>query len=172
MASCSKNWENCTMCVQDLIQPHVNITAEISKQEVDNFVRLCQIFSKQSSKYFDDCFTRNTLSTVSKTDVPSEILKHNPDFLSSIEKEILNSRMPTVLETRKRYEVEITSRLATYIQKFDPSLKLYPLGSTQYGVQITNANFNLLVSTSEFNLFACAFRLFNCLFLLFSIQMV
>lgn len=149
IAACSKNWEDCTMCVQDLILPHKNITAEITKQEVDNFVRMCQMFAKQLPNCYDECST-TTQATTSKISLPSQNLEQEADFICSIEERISNTRLPAVLETRKHFEEEITSILGTYIQKFDPSLKLYPFGSTQYGVKIANANFNLLITTSEF----------------------
>lgn len=42
-----ENWKNCTMYVQDLIRPGINVTAEVPKKEVDNFQQLCQMFAKQ-----------------------------------------------------------------------------------------------------------------------------
>lgn len=44
METCPENWQNCTMYVQDLVRPEINITAEISKEEAENFQHMCQIF--------------------------------------------------------------------------------------------------------------------------------
>lgn len=40
------NWKNCTMFVQDLVVPGLNITAEMPKEEVYNFQEMCQMFSR------------------------------------------------------------------------------------------------------------------------------
>lgn len=162
------------MCVEDLVSSSVNVTAELSKHEVANFVRMCQVFSKQSSTCYDECSTASTLGTVCKTESSSENARHEADVLCLIEKEISNSRMPIVLEQRKRDELEITSLLATYIRNFDPSLKLYPFGSTEYGVRIAYANLNLCVSTSELilELVPCAFSIDNYFSLSLCSQMV
>ncbi|XP_031625839.1 uncharacterized protein LOC116342388 [Contarinia nasturtii] len=45
MTSNSANWQKCTMFVQDLISPELNITAEISKEKAYNFQEMCQMFS-------------------------------------------------------------------------------------------------------------------------------
>lgn len=42
-----KNWKNCTMYVQDLIRPGVNVSAEVSKKAVDNFQEMCQVFVRK-----------------------------------------------------------------------------------------------------------------------------
>lgn len=44
MSSCPENWSNCVMHVQDMISPSTNITAEISKRDMDNFVNMCRMF--------------------------------------------------------------------------------------------------------------------------------
>lgn len=149
IAANKKNWENCTMCVQDLILPHINIMAEITKQEVDNFVRMCQIFAKQLPSCYDAC-PGTAPNTSCYVELSLQNLNRDIDFISQIKKEISNSCLPAALETRKRFELEITSTLATCIQKFDPTFKFYPFGSTQYDVKVANANLNFLISTSEF----------------------
>lgn len=136
------------MCVQDLILPHINITAELTKQKVDNFVRMCQIFAKQLPNCDDEC-SMTIPNTTCTMGLPLQSLNQGLDFIGLIKKEISSSHVATVLERRKKFELEITSKLATYIRKFNPTLKLFPFGSTQYGVKIANANFNLLISTSE-----------------------
>lgn len=44
IAAKPENWRNCVMWVQDIVSPSVNITAEISKEDALNFIKLCQIF--------------------------------------------------------------------------------------------------------------------------------
>lgn len=39
------NWKDCTMYVQDIQTPGINVTAEISKEETNNFKKMCQIFT-------------------------------------------------------------------------------------------------------------------------------
>ena len=47
MEESPENWKNCSMYVQDLVRPDVNITAEISKKEADNFQQMCEIFGNK-----------------------------------------------------------------------------------------------------------------------------
>lgn len=46
----SPNWNKHTMCVQDLIDPDVNVTAGIPKNVAHNFQEMCEIFSKKMAK--------------------------------------------------------------------------------------------------------------------------
>lgn len=39
------NWRNCTMFVQDLVTPGLNIAAEVTKEDAYNFQEMCQMFS-------------------------------------------------------------------------------------------------------------------------------
>lgn len=39
------NWQKCTMFIQDLVSPGVNIAAEIPKEQAYNFQGMCQMFS-------------------------------------------------------------------------------------------------------------------------------
>lgn len=41
-----ENWQNCTMYVQDLVRPDLNIAAEISEADAFCFQKMCQIFAK------------------------------------------------------------------------------------------------------------------------------
>lgn len=49
MESNAWNWKNCTMFVQDLKLPGTNITAEISKEEANNFIQMCNMFASSKS---------------------------------------------------------------------------------------------------------------------------
>lgn len=48
------NWKNCAMHVQDIKFPGVNVTAEVSAKEANNFKKCCQILSKFSHKKIVD----------------------------------------------------------------------------------------------------------------------
>lgn len=43
----SETWTNCPMFVHDLVQRDVNITAEVSETEAEQFQEMCQIFAKK-----------------------------------------------------------------------------------------------------------------------------
>lgn len=60
-----------------------------------------------------------------------------------------DSNMTPLLEARNRFELEIVSTLEKYIREFNPLLKFYPFGSSQYGDKIKDTNFNLLITTSK-----------------------
>lgn len=42
-----ENWTNCSMFVQDLVRPDINITAEVPKEAAENFQQMCQQFVKK-----------------------------------------------------------------------------------------------------------------------------
>lgn len=50
MATNAANWKDCTMYVQDIDSPGTNITAGISKEEANNFKKMCQCFFADSSQ--------------------------------------------------------------------------------------------------------------------------
>lgn len=141
------------MCVQDFVSLSTNITAEIIKKEVDTFIRMCQIFSKHVPKFDDECLI-SQVDTIALAGVQTLNANQNTNVIELIEKEIANSRVPAVLEMRKRVELEIISTLTKYIRDFKPSVKLYPFGSTQYGIKFANANFNLLIVNGEIYFYA------------------
>lgn len=142
IAVCPNNWQNCIMWVQDIVSPHINITAEISNQEIDSFVRMCRIFSEYVPTLYDDNEYLDGLSMLDPL--------QDANLLNLIENGISNSKSPEVLEQRRRAELEIVSTLTKYIREFDSSFTVYPFGSTRYGIRRANANFNLLIITSKF----------------------
>lgn len=105
--ACPANWSNCSMWVQDLVSPCTNITAEISKQEVDNFLKMCRMFSTHVPKLnlSKSSGLPNTASSVNEINANAN---RNVDLIVSIEKEITNSLSPSYLEFRQRSELEIT----------------------------------------------------------------
>lgn len=157
--ACPKNWENCTMCVQDIISSHINITAEISKQEVDNFVRLCQTFAKHKPKFDDGSHsvtktiakpTSNQSNTLFSLTFDSIKNTNLIDLIKLLEKEISKNCSPSAMELRQRFEWEIFSTMESFLHEFDPSLKLCAFGSSQYGIKLPGSNYNLMIITSKF----------------------
>lgn len=141
--ACPNNWVDCSMWVQDAVSLSTNITAEITRKEVDNFVRMCKIFAKNT-----EC--SNITRILPSSPANSIQVTH---LIRLIERDISDSIVPSLSETRIRFELEIISMLKKYINEFDPSLKLYPFGSSQYSAITTNTNFNLLITTSKFRIF-------------------
>lgn len=146
--TCPSNWDDCVMWVQDPILASVNITAEISKQEVNNFVEMCKIFAKNVPKTEIQCE-----NAILKTTPATSELIENVNLFSFIEKEMNNIHSASLLEARLRYEIEISATLTKYIQQFDETLKIYAFGSSQYGIKMKNNNFNLLITTSLYLFF-------------------
>lgn len=64
------NWKNCAMHVQDIKYPGVNVTAEISVKEANNFKKCCQILSQFSHKKIIDDY-------LSKIQSPQEAKRSN-----------------------------------------------------------------------------------------------
>lgn len=127
------------MWVQDAISLSTNITAEITEIEANSFVRMCNIFAE-----YREC------STIARNLRQSELNTIQVmDLVRLIEKDISKSIKSSQSQARKQFELEIISTLEKYIHEFDPSLKLYPFGSSHYGIGITNANLNILVTTSK-----------------------
>lgn len=60
MRSNQKNWTNCSMFVQDINLPGVNITAELTEEEVDSFKQICKMFIPFSlhDKNIDEYFSK------------------------------------------------------------------------------------------------------------------
>lgn len=144
MKQCPENWENCTMFVQDIVSLGTNITAEITKKEVDNFVRMCQIFAKHVLKFEDECM-KSHVKPINPVGDRALSVDQSTNVLELVEKIITNSHVPAVLAVRQRAELEIISTLTKYIREFRPSLKLYPFGSAQYGIKFAYANLNVLI---------------------------
>lgn len=46
MNAVPENWRNCTMYVQDLVRPHVNVTADVPIEAIGYFKNLCNKLSR------------------------------------------------------------------------------------------------------------------------------
>lgn len=145
--ACPSNWNDCAMCVQDFVSPSINITAEVSLAEVDNFVKMCKLFAKHSQQ----------LESLTCQSIPCA----DEDLVALIEKEINDSRFPPFLEDRRKFKLEIGETLTKYVQQFDKSFKIIPFGSSRFGIKLHNNNFNLLINTSEYLLFHVLFHNIN-----------
>lgn len=153
--ACPSNWNNCAMWVQDPILSSMNITAEISKAEVDSFVRMCKIFAKHVPKIEIMCENLMSQSTPH--------ISQNETLIPLIEKLINNTRFTSFLETRLKFKLKTTAILTKYVQEFDQSLEILPFGSSRFGIEYHNCNFNILITTSGYN----RFRLLVFFFLIF-----
>lgn len=133
MDSNPRNWINCAMYVQDIASPDVNIAAEISKHEANNFKLMCTLFSSH---------------LLTLDDPVSSLMTGEEKVLSQIDNELLNMRNQLTLGMS--CESEITSILSNYIHQHRKSLKVIPFGSSQYGFQRPKTNFHLLINTSMY----------------------
>lgn len=153
--TCPKNWMTSTMWVQDIILPRVNITADISGQEVDNFVRMCQIFAKH--KLNTDGGSQRVTQTTLKTNSSQSVIPLLPTFdsintnlVKLLEKEVRKFCLPSNIQQRQHFESEIFSTMQSFLHQFDASLKLYAFGSSQYGIRLPGSNYNLMIVSSGF----------------------
>lgn len=134
------------MWVEDIVSSDVNIMAEFSQDDANNFVKLCQMLYSQMS-------TCNEVKFVSSSTVgPKPPANLNPDteVISLIETEIAGMSQPSFLESRRRSEVEIISILTKNIKSFDASLDILVFGSSHYGIKGSNTNLNFLINTRMF----------------------
>lgn len=160
-----RNWGNCTMFVEDLNATGKNITAEIPKEHAIHFKEMCKLFASINSneqnraidEYVSKIQSANTTNGSTHRivdEVPAECSSQNSNSNRNpriIEKETLVARpLPSSIENRQKFEYEIFTIVVQFIHDLDPAMKLFPFGSTQYGIKYSNANFNLLVTTGEF----------------------
>lgn len=142
------------MWVEDLVRPDVNITAEISNDDANNFVKLCQMFYSHAPKV-------NSMNNLPRS-IPTANFSQNADIFSLIKKEIADMSQPSFIEFRRRSEVEVISLLTKYIQQFNASLEILVFGSSHYGIKGSNTNLNLLINTRMFYDLYNLQCLFNC----------
>lgn len=140
IAAKPQNWMNCVMWVQDIVSPELNITAEMSTEDANNFVKLCRMLYSHVPE-FDRV---NTSSVVSNGKIA---LSNEIKILDLIDKEVADICQTSHLEFRKGLEVEIISTLAKYIKQFDASLEIHLFGSSHYGIEDSKTNLNLLIET-------------------------
>lgn len=125
------------------MSPEVNITAEISNEDADNFVKLCQMFSSHLPKLDEVNLTNDSIREIVNLNQRSEISRLT-------EEKIAATSHPLLLGSRQRSEAEIISALYKYIHDFDASLEIHSFGSSRYGITASDANFNLFINTRMF----------------------
>lgn len=178
MSSQFGNWGNCTMFVEDLNAIGKNITAEIPTDHAVHFKEMCKLFALISSHEHDQAIDEYLLKlsqaqSANATNGSAErtvveiagcssqsLQREDPRIRKNLssnhdvrltEKQATIPRLPATMETRQSFELEIFTIVVQFIHDLDPTMKLFPFGSTQYGIKYPNANFNLLVTTGEFS---------------------
>lgn len=134
-----KNWTNCTMFVQDIAFPGINITAEVSRQEALNFKLMCKMFYSNESR---------------PTDVPKatgdKVVNNSQNNPNKAVSSLTNKYVTDAGTSNGRLENEIAAILTGCIQKFKTTLKIIQFGSSQYLPFGLHTNFNFLITTSEY----------------------
>lgn len=128
------------MFVQDIVSSSVNITAEVSEQEAQNFKMMCQQFSVYLSAY-------NSQRRL--------IVNPHKSIFDTIKRDVMNLHQPWQFESPYRaFEAEIIFTLTKFVQHFNPYLKIIPFGSTTYlfeslRIKGKKANLNLWITPSK-----------------------
>lgn len=128
------------MFVQDIVSSGVNITAEVSEKEAQNFKMMCQQFCMYLSAYNSQ---------------RSLIVNPNKNIFDVIKRDVMNLNQPWQFELPYRaYEAEIILTLTKFVQYFNPYLKIIPFGSTTYlfeslRIKGKKTNLNLWITPSK-----------------------
>lgn len=64
--------------------------------------------------------------------------------------EPVNTLLMSAEGNRQCFEVEMFALVAQFVLDLDPTMRVFPFGSTQYGIASINSNFNLLITTGPF----------------------
>lgn len=154
--ACPENWTNCSMYVQDPVLLSTNITAELTKQDVDNFRKMCKLYKNYVLKINrvnpgSSTCSSSIMSLASSMNVLTINDSQSTDIVTVIENDMLMLKNRSLfIKNRENSENDIFSILTQYIHTFDSSLKVYSCGSTQYNIRMQDTNFNILVTTSNF----------------------
>lgn len=151
------------MFIQDLANHALNVTAEIPEAEATAFHMYCLRYYNELNNGKSVAVTLDTGSSsppttaaMGQTEVSQDdqnIRKSNIDDDDSLESKILieTADLLTRLPSRIQSEASIFLLLKSLVGKFDPLLKLVPIGSTVYGLGGTHTNFNLLVNAGGYS---------------------
>lgn len=148
------------MHVQDPLRYDVNITAEISNEQIDMFQECCLIFYH----HLKNCITMSPsnfelavnadLEPISSSSYEEKRWKlyEAPQSHRNIESNELfreifsvSASLLTRSEERIQYEKQIMDVLEMYVKSFDSTLNIVSFGSTTYGFGGSNTNFNILI---------------------------
>lgn len=99
-----------------------------------------------SANNSNDTAGHSTQNLQKDSPIIRELLSSNQN-VCLIEQEMTIPQEPSDLQVRTKFELEIFTILVQFITDLDPTMKLFPFGSTQYGVPSLYANFNLLITT-------------------------
>lgn len=164
------------MFVEDLIAVGKNITAETSEEHAVHFKEMCKLFAFINPHDHDESVDEyllklslersanaNEINGSSALALPdrsvnrnfvqvagcsSQNLQRSDPRIRAIESSI--PRVPSPMKSRGSFELDIFTIVVQFIHHLDPGMKLFPFGSTQYGIKYPNVNYNLLVTTGEF----------------------
>lgn len=131
------------MWVQDICAYGTNIMAEISNDEGNNFIKLCQMFSSYNPK--------SDQTPTNSATMP--ILNQGDEVFSMIDKKIADMRKESFMQSRGNVEKDIVCNLTKYINAFDASFGITKIGSSHYGIKGTKTDVNLLVNTRKCHVF-------------------
>lgn len=140
------------MFIQDLTNYALNVTAEVPEAEATAFHTYCLRYYNElnngksvAGSLDTGSSSPPTTAAMGQTKVPQGKSNIDDDSLESrilIETADLLTRLPSRIQS----EANILLLLKSLVGKFDPLLKLVPIGSTVYGLGGTHTNFNILVN--------------------------
>lgn len=136
-----QNWVNCSMKIQDVVNPTLNITADVPAAGINAFRRYCrqyQAFMKE--EMFNNTLQAQKLDFVVKTRVTDDDRKWREE-ISEKASEYMH-RSPERISSEKLILVALTEMLLP----FDASVELIAIGSSAYGIGDADTNFNIAIS--------------------------
>lgn len=166
------------MFIEDLNAMGKNITAEIPADHVIQFKEMCKRFALIDSHEYDQAIDEYllkltlvwpsnavngsaTINASSELHLPERLVNNVGEMAGCSSQNLQRihprlhgkrteiPRLPSLMDCRGGFEYEIFTIVVQFIHDLDPTLKLFPFGSTQYGIKYPNANFNLLITTGE-----------------------
>lgn len=140
-----KNWENCTMLVQDIKAPGVNITAEISSQEAINFQNMCRIF------HLDNSHVEQIETFLLKQEIQSVVTIEKPCTSSTDLKNTVSTGPATTVQQAQPPKV-VDSSVTAVIDPTQQVASSSKVNNTQNSAKkIENANKIEVVSLKTIN---------------------
>lgn len=142
------------MWVQDPVVLSTNITAPFTKDEVNKFIKLCQMFVTYKPN-FDDALPYLS--------VTREQINVNQGIEKRIDFRMFFAMMETSAEEgkdhivfmriRKDYEMNLINKLNLYLKSFDSNLYAIHFGSSHYGLTKRASDLNLFIYVGKKNFY-------------------
>ena len=135
------NWSNCSMKIQDVVNPTLNITAEVPAAEINAFRRYCkeyQAFMKE--EMLNNTLQIQKLDFVVKAKVTDDDRKWREEILEQASEYMHRSPQ------RISWEKTVLATLTQMLLPFDASVELTTIGSSAYGIGGADTNFNIAMS--------------------------